>query len=290
MRIILILLTILFVLPNLFGCTGMPAGTDVTTDPGTDVTTDEVTNTTESSTESIDPKLPMSQFPKIVRTPGWLEATLGGFEQPTLDELPERSIVIEDFYGDLFGGGGSGNFYAYELWHVQNISWLDYLVMLDSEHVCSITKVFDKNSGTKKYVYCVFKKEILQESVGGKDYTHEAWDNVQEIYWVSKKLSSEDFSDLAVGDRVTELLAIEPAVRDGSSINSIQILSKNFSLLLEDGLLHVQTSGITASEENLITHVEFHPYGEAVTINGIDAFMAVSPVRPPLPEAESNES
>lgn len=240
---------------------------------------------------SVDPPetgLPMSQFPTISTSPGWLEATLKSFEQPTLDELPERGVYIEDFYGTPFGAGGGGNFYAYEVWHVQNLSWLDCLIVLDSEHVCSITKISDKNSGIEKYAYCVFKKEIYREDFDGKFY--EAWNNVQEIYWVSKSLSSKDFSRLAIGDSITELLAIEPAVQCGSPIDGSRISSTGFSLLLEDGLLHVQTSDSTTAKENLITHIKFHPYGEAVTIDGIDAFMAVSPVRPPLPGESADES
>jgi len=158
---------------------------------------------------------------------------------------------------------------------------LDHVTVLDEDHICTVTNFVNEYTGQQKYVYAVFERELYNE--GGE--TWEKWRYHFEYYCVTRALSSKDFADVAVGDSMKKLLAIEPGIEMFYGKNKYDIslyIGSEFLLMLEDGLLYVQHMH---SEDPIITELEFHPWGEPVTVFETEAFMAVAPNRPPLPSS-----
>ena len=136
---------------------------------------------------------------------------------------------------------------------------------LGNNHLCVIYS-FETNEGLSTYVYAIFDRTAYTSA----ERPYKGWSYDSEFYFVSRKLSSADFSSIAVGDSAVKVSAIDSSLvfemRNCLMSETAHIIQAY--KLLTDGLLIMtleapRVGGTTISpawEDYSVSAMTFYPH------------------------------
>lgn len=185
---------------------------------GTSATTKKPTGTTTPPPE----EPPASSTPLPTGTTPLSELTKYRYETYNIHTMPRNIVANSSLHLWSLDAHNS-------MFPVQRIE------PLGNDHLCVIY-LFETDDGLSTYVYVIFDRTAYTSA----EKPYQGWAYDSEFYFVSRKLSSADFSSIAVGDSAVKVSAIDPSL--SLEMPNCMVISKtayiaNVYKLLTDGLL-----------------------------------------------------
>ncbi len=152
---------------------------------------------------------------------------------------------------------------VYYIWNFNDVFPIQSIKVINENKVLVTYRL--NNDDNIVYAYVVFEKILNEVAL---PYELEVWLFCGEVYYISEKLSYENYKELKVGDKLSRkqmnklAFFTESAVMRLSSYEDIKIEYEEICVL-DEGLLQINVAVNDKSNYvGTVTNIEFFPFGE----------------------------